>query len=119
MSEVKHTGITFMCSYYVVAIVLQVIISETKLEGTVFAQWKWFCNTKEMHKLQSNAIAILEIIQCKRKKLLFWLAIGYESWMSEHTGITFMCSYYKIQKPITATISLDIYLLVCIKTATV
>jgi len=38
--------------------------------------------------------------------------------MSEHTGITFMCGYYKIQKPITATISLDIYLLICIKTAT-
>jgi len=69
-------------------------------------------------KLQSNAVAKLEIIHCKRKELLFWLAIGYELWMSERTGITFMCGYYKIQKPITATISLDIYLLVCIKTAT-
>jgi len=35
--------------------------------------------------------------------------------MSEHTDITFMCSY---QKLITVTISLDIYLLICIKTAT-
>jgi len=35
--------------------------------------------------------------------------------MSEHTGITFKCSY---QKLITVTISLDIYLLICIKTAT-
>ena len=71
-----------------------------------------------MQKLQSNAIAKLEIIHCKRRKLLFWLAIGHESWMSEHTGITFVCSQYKVQKPITATISLDIYLPVCIKTAT-
>ena len=46
MNEVKHTGITFMCSYYVVAIVLQVIISFSEMRRFLyFSHETLFSNT--------------------------------------------------------------------------